>query len=174
MKVLMCALVSLTMAACAGQSSRPSAKEREVASQNVIYMNPDTFRAINLEGLSIFNVKDPANNILPYNVTAIEASPEILQALLKETDDDVVLSRVYRAQSATFKDIYVYVGQNISNPGTGFKLNTVFVNNAGHVRSTRMTIESASLRELNLSHGPSDAKEFLIARPKENQTFFPY
>ncbi|WP_168196535.1 hypothetical protein [Bdellovibrio sp. ZAP7] len=141
--------------------------------QDQILMNPDSMRAINLEGVSVY-YQNENRNVFPYQVKEITASYELLQSLIEQTDDDVILSKVYRGESNSFKDIYVYVSLNTVRPGSPFKINFVYINQSGRVSSVTMSIDSASTGELNLSHGPSDSKDYLYARPGAGNTFFPY
>lgn len=167
MKYLMFLLISV------GFAGYTHAAGRGLASQDQTLMNPESMRIINLQGISVY-YQNENGNVFPYHVEEIAASDELKQMLIEETEDDVVLSRVYRGESKSFKDIYVYVGMNTVRPGSPFKLNIIYINQSGSVSLIRMSIDGASAGELTLSHGPSESRDYLYARPGAGNTFFPY
>ncbi len=167
MKYLMFLLISVGFVGYTHAAGKGS------AAQDEIYLNPDSLRTINLEGISVY-YQNESGNSFPYHVTAIEASYELLQKLIAQTEDDVILSKVYRGESGSFKDIYVYVGMNTARPGSPFKISFVYINQTGRISSVTMSIDGASPGELTLSHGPSESRDHLYAKPGPGNSFFPY
>ena len=172
MKALVLLLIGLMFAGCASIGSGPH-PDRNVASSSAGYLDPHDLAIINLTNISIIDNEN--QNSFPYAVQPVNSAPiKLLQKLLKESGDDVILSRIFATRSLpTYKNIYVFIGQQIIDADhSNFKLNVVFENSKGHFNTLRYRIVQAQQRVLNLEIGPSDDVQKMEAH--NDTSFFPY
>ncbi len=147
---------------CSIYPKKPTVNQwREVASSK--YLNDESMSIINLNKIKILN--SDGENTFPYVVTsAPKISAKIKAALLAESGDDQILSKIFSIQKgeSSFKNIYAFTTKRIdSATSTTYRVNIVFENKSGSMTLIDYDIKDASNKELKTVNGPTDQLEKL-------------
>lgn len=118
------------------------------------------FTLINLVGLEVLDQN--GDNTFGYKIQHIrKMTPNLVITLERESMSKIVSPLFELAETSSFKNIYVYIGEVA--PGE-YELVQAFENKNGSVFILDMDIERVDTTALDLTHGPSDAVEKLTAK----------
>ncbi|WP_374030105.1 hypothetical protein [Bdellovibrio bacteriovorus] len=150
---------------------RETLQARELSSVER-YLNSESMRTIDLTD---FSMRDgEGNNIFPYKVSAVKSpSPSLMQALTEAMKGDVILSRIFKAETPN-QIVYAFIAEE-KDPDTGtvvFRLNTVLQSRRGSAYLIDYVITRASPREMTAENGPSDDRQKITVMA--GTSFFPY